>query len=283
MERLETYTDYRQFLRDFYEDRKKRLPIFSYRYFCIKSGLKSPTLFKEVVDGTRNLTSKTIPAFIKGLNLTPVDAQYFIALVHFNQSKSVEEKTQYLEQMRSLKRKITQEVVPIDQYEFYSLWYYPVLRELACIIPWNGDYGKLAKALNPPIKLSEARNGIKFLINKGFLSQSIDGKYIQTKPAITSGAEVTSLGVRAFNETMAKKGAEAINEFSPAIRDIRTLVMGISPKSYPLIKEEIREFINRVVRIVDDDSQSDRVYNLSVQLFPLSNLADEEKPGDIQK
>ncbi|NLD99936.1 MAG: TIGR02147 family protein, partial [Fibrobacter sp.] len=57
MKRIENYSDYREFLRDFYQDRKKRLPIFSYRYFCIKAGIKSPTLFKEIVDGSRNLTS----------------------------------------------------------------------------------------------------------------------------------------------------------------------------------------------------------------------------------
>lgn len=276
MQRIETYTDYRQYLRDFYEDRKKRLSIFSYRYFCIKAGIKSPTLFKEVVDGTRNLTSKTIPAFIKGLGLGPMEAQYFIALVHFNQSKSLEEKTQYLEQMKNLKRKIPQQLVPIDQYEFYSQWYYPLLRELACIFPWDGDYAKLAKAVNPPIKKSEAQKGIKFLIDKGFLHRSPDGKYLQTKPAITSGAEVTSIGIRRFNEMMAKRGVEAINDFSPDIRDIRTLVIGISPQSYSLIKEEIRTFIDRVIRIVDDDSLSDRVYNLGIQLFPLSNPAPEE-------
>ncbi|HEX3019402.1 MAG TPA: TIGR02147 family protein [Chitinispirillaceae bacterium] len=282
MERIETYTDYRQFLSDFYEDRKKRLPIFSYRYFCIKAGLKSPALFKEVVNGTRNLTSQTIPAFIKGLCLTPVDAQYFIALVHFNQSKSVEEKTQYLEQLRSLKRKVPQETVPIDQYEFYSRWYYPVLRELACIVPWKNDFGLLAKMVCPPIKKSEARSGIKFLLDKGFLSLSNEGNYIQTKPALTTGAEVSSLGIRTFNETMARRGVEAINEFSTSVRDIRTLLVGISEKSYVLIKEEIREFISRVVRIVDDDSQSDRVYNIGIQMFPLSNPPEKEMPDEIQ-
>ncbi|HEX2959085.1 MAG TPA: TIGR02147 family protein [Chitinispirillaceae bacterium] len=280
MQRIETYSDYREFLRDFYQDRKKRLPIFSYRYFCIKAGIKSPTLFKEIVDGSRNLTSRTIPAFIKGLGLNTTDAQYFVALVHFNQSKSFEEKNQYLQQMSNLRRKISQDVVPVDHYEFYSCWYYPVLRELACIIEWNEDYGKLAKAVNPAIKKSEARNGINFLLEKGFLKLSSDGKYTQTSPALTSGSEVSSIGIRTFNETMAKRAVEAINVFNTDSRDIRTLVIGISPESYSLVKQEIREFYNRVIRIVDDDCSSDRVYNLGVQLFPLSTTETGESNVD---
>jgi uncharacterized protein (TIGR02147 family) len=283
MERIETYTDYRQYLKDYYEDRKSRLSVFSYRYFCIKSGLKSPTLFKEIVDGKRNLTSKNLPHFIKGLDLMPLDAQYFIALVHFNQSKSMEEKTQYLEQMQGLKRKIPRDVVPIDQYAFYSRWYLLVLRELACILPWKGDYAMLAKAVDPPIKKSEAQAGIQFLVQKGFIMLQDDGTYRQTKRAITSGSEVTSIGVRTFNEKMTRRGADAINEYSQAVRDIRTMVIGISAESYPLIKDEIREFMDRVARIVDNDRKSDRVYNLGVQLFPVSKFNNEESPDAIQE
>jgi uncharacterized protein (TIGR02147 family) len=283
MERLETYTDYRQYLKDYYQDRKRRIPVFSYRYFCLKAGIKSPTLFKEIVAGQRNLTSQTLPKFIKALDLGQIDAQYFISLVRFNQSKSMTEKTHFLEQMNALKRKVPREVVPIDHYAFYSRWYLLVLRELACIYPWNGDFGVLAKAVNPPIKKSEAQEGIRFLLQKGFLKVNDHGDYVQTKRAITSGSEVTSIGIRAFNERMARRGAEAVNEFPQALRDVRTMVVGISEESYPLIKHEIREFMDRVARIVDGDPKSDRVYNLGVQLFPLSGFNHEEQSGEYKK
>ncbi len=282
MERIDAYTDYRLYLSDFYKDRKKRIPVFSYRYFCIKAGIKSPTLFKEIVAGKRNLTSKTIPRFIKGLDLNPLDAQYFTALVRFNQSKNMHEKTQYLEQMNSLQRKVPREIVPIDQYAFYSRWYLLILRELACIYPWNGDAGALAKVIVPPIKKSEAQEGIRFLIEKGFLAVRKDGACVQTKRAITSGSEVTSIGIRNFNEHMARRGADAVNEFSQDVRDIRTMIMGISAGSYPLIKHEIREFMDRVARIVDNDDASDRVYNLGIQLFPVSQFTNKEPSGEIR-
>jgi uncharacterized protein (TIGR02147 family) len=144
MERIEYYTDFRAYLKDYYEDRKRRLPAFSYRYFCMKGGIKSPTLYKEIVEGKRNLTSKTMAQFAKGMGLSSTDEEYFYTLVHFNQSKNSEEKRRHLEHMRGLRRKVHQEVVPLDFYEYYSCWHYPVLRELACLLPWNGDYSLLA-------------------------------------------------------------------------------------------------------------------------------------------
>jgi len=280
MERIEYYTDYRKYLHDFYEDRKKRLTVFSYRYFCLKAGIKSPTLYKEVVEGKRNLTSKTIAQFSKGLGLSTIDTEYFLNLVQFNQSKNPEEKQKLLERMRGLRRKIHQHPVPFDLYEYYSCWHYPIIRELACLLPWKGDYSILAEAIIPKIRKSEARKAVEFLLEKGFLRCDDDGKYSQTNPAITSGAEVVSLGVRSFNQTMALRGKEAINEFPATIRDIRTIVIGISPKSYKLIKEETREYIDRVIRIVDDDKESDRVYNLSIHLFPLSVPGNEKAAHD---
>lgn len=270
MLRIEYYSDYRRFLKDLYEDRKKRFPFFSNRYFCRKAGIKSPSLLKEVIDGKRNLTDKTIPAFAKGFSLTENDAKFFTLLVHFNQSTDTQTKQQLLEQMRGLTRKVKQEVVPADHYAYYAKWYNPVIRELACLLDWHGNYALLARSVSPPIKKSEAKKSVELLLELGFLEKKEDGSFTQNHPAITTGREVTSLGVRALNRELAKLGTEAIENFPPSERDISSLTIGISRKSFGLIKQEIQEFKNRVVRIVDDDTDADQVHNLNIQLFPLS-------------
>lgn len=271
MERIEHYEDFRAYLRDFYEDRKKRSPYFSYRTFARKAGLTSPSHFKEVVDGTRKLTAKTIGKFIKGLGLTDHDARYFTALVHFNQSRSPQEKQHFLEQMRGLKQKVRQYRVPLDHFELYSRWYHVAIRELACLVDWGDDYGRLASMLEPPIKKSEARAGVEFLVNAGFLRRCTGGRYEQCNPAITSGSEVCSAGVRAYNKYMAGRARDAIEQFPPSERDMQSMTVGISREAYAQIKQEMQEFFARVARIVDDDKGSDRVYNMNVHLFPLSS------------
>jgi uncharacterized protein (TIGR02147 family) len=275
MERIEFYTDYRKFLKDYYGEQKKRHHYFSYRYFCQKSGVTSPALFKEVVAGKRNLTDRTTTAFIKGMGLADSDASYFRTLVRFNQTADEGEKVQVLEQLRGLRRKVKQDIVPLDLYEYYTTWYFPVIRELACVLDWKDDFGLLARCVTPPVKKSEARAAVAFLLEKGFIRIGENGRYGQTNPAITTGSEVSSLAIRAFNEIMAKKGGESIRRFPPRERDVRTVIAGVSKKSYGLIKEEIREFVSRVVRIADDDKVSDRVYALNLQLFPLSTTSDE--------
>lgn len=280
MERIEFYSDYRMFLRDFYREKKKQYPYFSYRYFCQKAGISSAGLYNEVVSGKRNLTDRSIESFIKGLGLSTQDADYFRALVHFNQTENEQEKVQMLERLRGLKRRVHQQIVPLDMYEYFSNWYYPVLRELASLLDWNGNYRVLARSVVPPIKTAEARDAVRFLCEKGFLKIDTTGKYLQTSPALSTGSEVSSIAVKAFNQLMAQKGVEAIQIFPPTERDVRTLIFGASKKCFGTIKEEIRTFIGRIVRMVDDDHESDTVYSLSLQLFPMSRTPKQEEIPD---
>jgi uncharacterized protein (TIGR02147 family) len=279
MQRIEFYDDFRNYLRDFYEAQKKRFPHFSYRYFCKKSGLKSPSHFIEIIDGKRKLTSKMLGSFIQGLGLTESDARYFTTLVNFNQSKNSTEKQQLLMQMRGLKRKVKQALVSTNYYEYYSKWYNIIIRELACLIDWKDDYELLAKSIVPSIRKNEARESVEFLIHAGFLRKE-GSRYVQTEPAITSGSEICSLGIRSYNRFMAERAQKAIEEFPTIERDIQSLTIGISREGFGLIKQEMQEFLSRVVRIVDDDKGADRVYNVNLHLFPMSLPQAGKEPRD---
>lgn len=270
LKRIEHYADYRQYLRDFYEDRKRRSPGYSYRVFCRKSGIKSPSLFKEVIQGKRNLTKKTIPAFAKGLGLTDTDASFFAQLVAYNQSSTSEEKQNCLERMRGLRRPVKQKVIPLDQREYFAKWYNPVLRESTCIFDWHEDFSVLARSLDPPISTREAHNGVSLLLRLGMIIKKPDGKYIQADQAITTGPEVVSDGVRMLNRHLSTLGVEAIERFSPSNRDISSMVIGMSSRTFSLIKQEILEFRRRIARIVDDENHPDQVYNVNIQFFPTS-------------
>ena len=50
------YTNYRVFLRDYYEYKKKTSTAFSLRFFAEKAGLSSHAHLKLAIDGKRNIT-----------------------------------------------------------------------------------------------------------------------------------------------------------------------------------------------------------------------------------
>ena len=270
MQPIEFYTDYRKYLIDSYQDRKKRFNFFSYRYFCKKAGIASPSLFKEVCSGKRNLTDVTIASFAKGLGLKDAEAKYFEALVLFNQSNNPREKQQLLDKMRGLKQLVKVRVIPADQFAYYEKWYNPVIRELACTIDWKSDFALLGKAVVPAITRKQARQSVDLLLKLGFLTKSTAGGYRQSDPAISTGPEVASFAVRTLNRELSKLGEESIDRFPATARDVSTLVIGISSEGYCQIKQEIQEFKRRIIQITHNDKRSDQVYSMNVQLFPVS-------------
>ena len=270
MEKISFYTDYRKYLKDFFEESKKHKRGFSLRAFNLRAGVISPSFFLEVIQGKRNLSDRALTGCIKGLKLNQSDSKYFSALVNYNQSKRPEEKQLFLEKMRGLRRRVKEKIVPLDLYDYYAKWYNIIIREQASLLPWKDDYKLLAKSLYQPISVDEARESIRLLLKLGFLKREADGSYVQSDPVVTTGSEVVSLAVREFNRKMAEFGEKAINLFPPSERDISSLVVGVSKQGYSLIKEEIQDFKERIKRIAINDDLSEDVYNINVQLFPMA-------------
>lgn len=270
MKSIEHYSDYRQFLKDFYADRKRRSTTFSHRQFCLKAGIRSPSLLREVSEGRRNLTESSIQQFIKGLGLTETDAKFFTSLVQYNQTQDPVARQQWLDAMRGLQQRVEAKFVPLERHEFYTRWYLPVLRELAVQRPWGRDFKALAQAVRPPITPTEAEQGIELLERMGFLEVS-GPSWIQPDPALTTGSEVDSTAVRAGNRQFAELGFRSIEDVPAAQRDVSTMVVGVGPQGFRRIKEEIRLFKERVARIAEDDLESDAVFALNVQLVPHSS------------
>jgi len=80
------YTDYRQFLRDWFVLVKKSDSRFSYRYIARLAGFKSPNFFKLVSEGQRNLTIESAVKLAKAVKLTQVETDFFLLLMEFNQT-----------------------------------------------------------------------------------------------------------------------------------------------------------------------------------------------------
>jgi uncharacterized protein (TIGR02147 family) len=175
-------------------------------------------------------------------------------------------------------------VIPLDYYEYFSKWYNPVIRELACIVDWNGDYSKLARMVVPPIDALQARESIELLMAMGFLCKNENGRYEHTNPAVTAGKDINDVTLCMYNKTMAEHGGNAIEAFPRHMRIIRSMTIGVSQQSYDLIGEEIQGFAERILRIVDDDINSDCVYTLNMQLFPVSTTKPcSENHGNTEK
>jgi uncharacterized protein (TIGR02147 family) len=268
---LFNYTDFRSFLSDYYALRKKQDPRFSHRFFSMKAGIRSSGFFSDVLKGRRNLTTNLIMKFGEALKLKPVERDYFESLVRFSQAKTLAEKNRYYEKMLSF-RNIKAEVLGKHQYEFYSKWYYSAVRELINFIRFRDDFAGLAKKLNPPVTPSQAKKAVRILEKLGLIRKGAEGVYHQTSAIITTGKEFRSLNVANFQKATMDLAGEAIERHPRENRDISTLTVTLSEKSFQTAREEIEALRKKILSMARAEQKPDRVYQVNFQLFPLSKF-----------
>lgn len=264
------YSDYRKFLRDWYEACKKAGGSLSYRAFAQRAGLKSINFLKFVMEGDRNLTEDSIVKFATALKLNKQEQEFFRSLVLYNQAKTSEEKNaRYQLLLRS--RKYSQ-LKPIDrdQYEYYSTWYHPAVRELAASPEWDGTPAGIANTLSPAITEAQAERSITLLERLGFIEKKDDGRWKQSSAILSTGSELQSHVVHEYHKRILDLTKEVMDEVPPARRDVSTMTLGIVRERLPQLKKKIQEFRQEILKLVSNDSEPQEVVQLNIQLFPLT-------------
>jgi uncharacterized protein (TIGR02147 family) len=270
MQSIFEFIDYRLFLAEYYRAKKESSRYFSYRYFSQKIGLNSPSFLKAVIEGKRNLTRQMLERFGKAMNLNAKETQYFKNLVFFNQAKTSAEKQEFFTSLKTMAGGIKESVLNSDQFEFFSNWYVPVIRELICLYDFKNDYQKLASAVKPPILPQEALAAVGLLLRLKMVMQQDDGQYRQVSPAMIADTSVASLAVRSFTRTMLERSKEALDTVDKKARHISGITMGISQETYEILAAEIEAFKDRVKIIVSNDAASSRIYQMTLSLVPVS-------------
>lgn len=147
---------------------------------------------------------------------------------------------------------------------------------------FNDEYKQLAAAVTPPISVREARFAVGLLKKLKMIEQLPDGTYRQVTTAIISDSSVARMAVRSFNRQMIQKAEVALDVTPVEERQIYGVTIGISKECYNLLAVEMAAFRDRVVTIANRDTCSSRVYQINLQLFPLSKECKvEEKAGAL--
>lgn len=264
------YMDYRQYLRDFFFEKKREYHFYSYRLFSQRAGLKSPNFLKLVIDGDRNLSKQSVYKFAKALALARKETDYFENLIFFNQSSTIEEKKLFLARLMKYRKRGDVKRIDEAEYEYYSNWYNLALRELVCAADFRDDFKRLGAALIPSISATEASRSVELLLRLKFIERNPDGTYHKTSPSLTTGKQIRSLAIANYHREMLRLADDALERFRPEDRDISSLTLSMSLKTIPLIVERLQQMRNELLEIAEEDEKVDQVVQVNLQLFPLS-------------
>ena len=104
MKPITEYQDYREYMRDFYEERK-RSSFFSWREFSKLAGFTSPNFMQLVCEGKSRLSKTGVEKVADAMGLEGADRDYFFAMERFGDAKTMRAKFRRLTKCRKLQKK----------------------------------------------------------------------------------------------------------------------------------------------------------------------------------
>jgi len=247
---------FRLFLQDELIRRCKQNSAYSLRAFARDLQTDHSALSK-LLNGKRTIGKRTIKKLIKKLELGHNEIS---RIVNTNDTTILENNYEQL---------------AIDSFAIISDWHHYAILELIGVDNFISDINWIAKSLG--IRSVEAKIAIDRLIRVGLVEVSDDGEYIDVSGGKSTNIsnDMTHGALRKMQKQLLEKSIECLEKIPYEKRNNTSMTMGIDTRKLPEAFEEIKKFRRKMGKFLGDVNHKDQVYNLSIALYPLSNITNK--------
>ena len=286
---LSTYVDFRDYLKDYFEYRKKQtegqLRPYSYSDFSAAADIKSPHYLKMIISGDRNLSADMCKKFGRALKLDKQEQLEFDTLVFYGQEKEPLQRNQFLKQLSEIRAQNALKDGQFDQETWDKVpgWLSWVL--YAMIDQENATFtpADLKRALRPQVSEKQIAEALEKLLSSGDIE--IVGGYARKKNKMISNADkIPPALIRKLQSELIYLGLESLYKDDPSDREISGFTMAMTDEEYQWVRKElrtIRKELQTKLMMAREKKQGTKVYQVNIQLFPLTN-EEEEAPSFFQ-
>jgi uncharacterized protein (TIGR02147 family) len=268
MKDIVEYTDYRKYIQDYYDERK-RTSAFSWHAFAQKAGFSSDVYLKYICEGKKNLSVGSAGSVANAMDLVGFEQTYFVLMVSYAHAKNDEAKRAAFEERCALAQAHKVRVLGSEEFDYYKSWKNSVIRELAPHMPGAKPL-EMARACRQKISAAEVSETLDFLVKAKLLKKDRSGNFLQTDKAITMGSiDIMPVVARDLQRQMGEFAIQSL-DLPLSERMMSGLTLGLTQRAYERIRKELDDCCRRVVAIATEEDETERVYRLNMQLFPMS-------------
>lgn len=278
--KLGVFTDYRHYLREFYEYKraltKNELRPYSYATFAAAADIKSPNYLKLIIDGQRNLSNEMARKFARAMALDKEETEEFVALVDFTQAIEPIERNRYLKRLADIRvnQQLRSGEIKADTWDKVPNWITWVLYALADQKDIRFDVQELFEIMRGKARPDEIRRSLERLFESGELIRNAETGEISKGRELMSGAENVPVAlVRKLQAELIYLGLESLFQDQPQDREFGTQTLALTEPEFEQLKFELRQFRKRWLKDVSvqrKNTKGDRVFQLNIQLFPVT-------------
>lgn len=264
---VESYDDYREYLKQVLADRMQKNPRYSLRAFARDLGL-APQNLSAIFHDKRGLSLERALKISVSLGLNSDESQFFCDLVQFARAKSNASQTAARLRLSKFRRPQGQqyEMLKEDVFHAISDWYHFAILELTYVKGFKSDAKWIASQLG--ISTHEAKQAILRLARLKLLEVK-NKRFKKVAPNTATQHDVPSEAIKHFNRQILEKAKDALTFQHINERDFTTITMSINPAKIPEAKKLIKQTRRDLCELLETGERS-AVYCFSAQLFRLS-------------
>jgi uncharacterized protein (TIGR02147 family) len=267
MKEIFEYTDYRLYLRDFYEYSKERKPYFSFRFMASRLGINPGFIFR-LMSGKTHIGPQKIETIADMLDLQGKQREYFVELVRLAKAKRDDDIQDSFKKLKTIRGVYFKTIVD-DQMEFFSKWHHMSMRSLLSIYPFDGkNFRRLGAMMVPPISADDARESVNLLCKLGLISIVEDGTYKVNDTFVSTKEKWSSAIIHQYQKTSIDLSIKALDDLPKNMRDISTVTFTCSTSLLESLRERLQEIRQEFLTLSQDCNKEDCVMQLNLQLFP---------------
>jgi len=263
------YLEYRDILKDAFEERKVSDPQYCYRVMADTFGLHISNIYR-VLQKETHLPARCQSRAIEFLGLSDRSAAYFVLLIAYARERKNKERMEILEKALAL-RDVTPRRLIDQELAYYRDWWVSAIRSLLEVVDGRAVPADLSARLSPAVPEQEVSKALELLQELGLVKKAASGRLVLATPHVSSltGADKVK-AMRDYQRQILSLASDSIERHAPANRDISTITLALDDKSFEEVRELLREIRRLAQRSADETKNPTRVMQLAMALFPLS-------------
>lgn len=276
------FINYRSFLAEVYQKCRDFDKKYSYRKFSEDLGFSKTNALLRIVNGERNLGEKGIGSVCEALGLKKLKRQFFAALVKFENAREMEQREKNLAKLKTIRQKAIEDEGGRKSLEFFGEWYHPIINELVSKKTFYDDPAWIASRLYRRILPQQIKHSLKLLTELNFIQWSEqEHRYLPAKLKNRVAEKVVQFASVFFHQEMIDMAKHSLTTTPDELRDVNAVTISIRKDDITKLREMIATLCENALELEKQgDSESADIFQLNVQLFPLTTGINEKK-GDI--
>jgi uncharacterized protein (TIGR02147 family) len=261
-----TKLHYREFLERELRVRIRRNPRYSLRAFARDIGMQ-PSKLSEVLSGIRGLSKATAEKVVQKIGLSSKETAVFLNLVDAHQKRNRIAQRLAEEKLKALAADTEYGALSLERFKIIADWHHFAILELTELSVFKSDPKWIANRLG--LSTAAVVEAINRLIEFDLLKKDENGELKQTRLNLATASPIASRAIREHHSQILSKAENSLHESEVDEHDFSSTTLAFSSEQMDEIRNELKKLRRRLGDKIQKEPHKDRVYCLSMQLFPL--------------